>query len=42
MPERSVWVCLSKEDAKIVEEYAKRRGMLTRSQAVEELLRRED
>lgn len=36
---RDIWVCVSKEEAKILEEYAKARGMLNLSQAVEELVK---
>ncbi len=37
MPERDIWVCVNKEQMKILEEYAKTKGMLNLSQAVEEL-----
>jgi len=37
MKERTMPVCLSPEQLKLVEEYAKKRGMLSASQAIEEL-----
>lgn len=41
MPERKIWICLKKEEAKELEEYAKSRGMLNLSQAIEELASRD-
>jgi hypothetical protein len=35
MPERSVYVCFSKSEAALIEEYAKSKGMLNMSEAVE-------
>jgi hypothetical protein len=37
MKERTMPVCLSPEQLKLVEEYAKKRGMLDASQAIEHL-----
>ncbi len=38
MPERTMPVCFTKEQISILEEYAKHKGMLNLSQAVEELI----
>lgn len=40
MQERTIPLCFTREQAKILEEYAKARGMLNLSQAVEEILKR--
>jgi hypothetical protein len=40
MKERRVPVCFTPEQLKLVEEYAKKKGMLDASQAIEELVRR--
>ena len=37
MKERTMPVCMTPEQLKIVEEYAKKKGMLNASQAIEEL-----
>ena len=38
MPERTMPICLSKEQYSIIEEYARSRGMLNVSQAVEAII----
>jgi hypothetical protein len=35
MPKRSVYVCFSKSEAALIEEYAKSKGMLNMSEAIE-------
>jgi hypothetical protein len=37
--ERTMPVCLTPEQLKMIEEYAKKKGMLNTSQAIEELTR---
>ena len=37
MKERTMPVCMTPDQLKIVEEYAKKKGMLNASQAIEEL-----
>ncbi len=37
MKERTMPVCLTPDQMKLVEEYARKRGMLNASQAIEEL-----
>jgi len=38
MEKRSMPVCFTKEQHKIIEEFAKRKGMLSTSQALEKIL----
>ncbi|MCS6767658.1 MAG: hypothetical protein RMJ59_03010 [Candidatus Nitrosocaldus sp.] len=40
MPERTIPVCFTREQAKALEEYARAKGMLNLSQAVEDILKR--
>ncbi len=41
MPKRTMPICFTREQVKILEEYAKAKGMLNVSQAVEEIVNRE-
>lgn len=38
MPERTIPVCFTREQFKVLEEYARHKGMLNVNQAVEELI----
>lgn len=40
MPERTMPVCFTREELKLIEKYARSRGMLNVSQAVEEIIRK--
>ena len=40
MEKRSMPVCFTEKQHRLIEEYAKRKGMLNVSQALEEILRR--
>jgi hypothetical protein len=35
MPERTVYLCFNKSEAALIEEYAKSKGMLNMSEAIE-------
>jgi hypothetical protein len=39
MPERTMPVCFTKEQLKLIEKYAKSKGMVNLSQAVEDLIK---
>jgi len=39
MPERTVPICFTKEQLKLIEKYAKSKGMVSLSQAVEDIIR---
>jgi hypothetical protein len=39
MPERTMPVCFTKDQLKTIEKYAKEKGMLNLSQAVEEIIK---
>lgn len=40
MPKRTMPICFTREQVKLLEEYAKSKGMLNLSQAVEEIIER--
>ena len=39
MPERTMPVCFTKEQLKLIEKYAKSKGMISLNQAVEDIIR---